>query len=87
MKAVALYHPNSEQGRPVEEFERNIKHQTGISINLVSVDTLEGSRMAELYAVTQYPSIIVSKDDGTLLKLWQGESLPLINEVVSYLIA
>lgn len=87
MKAVVLYHPASEHSRAVEEFAHNIKAQTGIELDLLSVDTVEGSRKAEVYDITQYPAVLVTKDDGSMQKMWQGETLPLINEVVSYLIA
>lgn len=87
MKAIALYHPNSDHSRSIEEFAHSMKMQSGQDIELVSLETIEGSSMAELYDITQYPAVIVRKDDGAMQKMWQGETLPLVNEVVSYLIA
>jgi hypothetical protein len=33
-----------------------------------------------------YPAIMVMAIDGTLLHLWQGAQLPLLDEVASYTI-
>jgi hypothetical protein len=40
--------------------------------------------MASLYDVVQYPSIMVVRDDGGIVRAWQGDVLPLMNEVASY---
>lgn len=87
MKAIAIYNPNSEHSRSVEEFNRNLEVRTGKKLELLSTETREGSEMANLYGIMDYPAIIVSADDGVMHKLWQGQQLPLIDEVVSYLIA
>lgn len=41
--------------------------------------------MASLYDVTRYPAVLATREDGELLYLWQGEQLPLMNEVAAYL--
>jgi len=84
MNVVVLYHPNSEHARAVLDFERDFDHQTGRKIELVSLETVEGSELAKLYDVTQYPAVVARDDSGKLLKLWQGGILPLINEVSYY---
>lgn len=65
----------------VREFERR---EPSRKVELVSLDTREGAAMARLYDVTQYPAIVALKDDGQLLQFWQGEQLPLMNEVAVY---
>lgn len=87
MKAVALYYPNSDRARSVIEFKQNIERRSGKSIDLISLETVEGSDMAELYGIVDYPAVLVIADNGSLHKLWEGSQLPLIDEVVSYLIA
>lgn len=83
MNVVVLYHPNSEHERRVTDFERDLTRQTAKVVELLSLETVEGAEMAKLYDVVQYPAVLARADNGTLLKLWQGD-LPLINEVSYY---
>ncbi len=69
----------------VEEYARDFERQRGQAIELVSLDTVGGADMARLYGIMQYPALMVIRDDGQLLKEWQGERLPLMDEVASYL--
>lgn len=69
----------------VEEYARDFQRVRSKEIQLVSLDTREGSDMARLYDVTSYPAVLAIKDDGQLLKFWQGPNLPLKDEVAGYL--
>lgn len=80
-----LYRPKSEFARTVEEYARDFERQRGRALELVSLETVEGAEMARLYGIVQYPALLAIRDDGQLLKEWQGERLPLMDEVVSYL--
>jgi hypothetical protein len=85
MKVLVLYRPNSEQARVVEEFVRNFRaRHDPEQLELLDIDTREGSRAAQLYGVMQYPTVLVVQTDGTLQRSWEGETLPLVDEVVSY---
>lgn len=84
---VVLYRPNSEHARTVEEFVDTLKRRSGTAddkIEMVSLDTRDGSATASLYDVVQYPAILALQNDGRLLKDWQGSTMPLVNEVSSY---
>lgn len=85
MKVLILYRPNSEHGRLIEEFihEYQQRHQSD-RLEVLNIDTREGSAMATLYDIMQYPAILVTQADGGVQKLWQGDSLPLMDEVASY---
>lgn len=84
MKAVALYHPQSDHGRRVEDYARDYKRRGGErQIELVSLETREGAEQARLYDVTSYPALLIVASGGQLQKLWQG-GLPLMNEVDAY---
>jgi len=85
MKVFILYHPNSEWARIVEEYAHDFEHFKGKKIELVNLDTREGAAMATLYDITTYPAVLATKEDSQLLKEWQGEVLPLMNEVAAYL--
>ncbi len=85
MKVLILYRPNSEHARLVEEFIRDFqsRHQSD-HLEVLNLDTREGSSTASLYDIVQYPAILVVQDFGRLQKSWEGEQLPLMEEVASY---
>jgi hypothetical protein len=85
MKVVILYRPNSEHGRLTEEFihEYQRRHQSD-RVEALSIDSRDGSAMATLYDIVQYPAILVLQGDGSTQKIWQGDALPLMDEVASY---
>lgn len=86
MKTLILYQPRSEYSRSVEEFVQNLERTyPDVHPTLTDVDSLEGSHLAELYDVMQYPAIIVLADDGSLVNSWVGDRLPLIDAVAGYL--
>jgi hypothetical protein len=86
MKIIALYRPNTDHERTVTDYQRDFKHHTGHDIELVSLDAVEGDGMAKLYDVTSYPAVLAVTDEGVLKQLWQGEVMPLMNDVQAYLL-
>lgn len=87
MKIVALYRPNTDHERTVTDYQRDFLQRTGQEIELVSLDTVEGSDMARLYDVTSYPALLAVTDEGVLKQMWQSELLPLMDEVQAYTLA
>jgi hypothetical protein len=85
MKIVILYRPQSEHARVVEEFIQNYRdhHSTG-RLEALNVDGREGSATASLYDVMQYPTILALANDGSVLHSWEGDMLPLSDEVAAY---
>lgn len=69
----------------VEEYAHDFERQKGTAIGLVSLETREGADLARLYEIVRYPALLVSRESGELLKHWEGEPLPLMNEVAGYL--
>ncbi len=85
MRVLILYRPNSEHGRMIEEFIQDYqsRHRSD-HLEVLNIDTREGSATATLYDVMQYPAILVLQTDGYVHKIWQGDSLPRLDEVASY---
>ena len=85
MKVVILYRPNSEHGRAVDAFIRDYQmaHQDS-KLEVLDVDSRDGSATASLYDIMQYPAILALRGDGSLLKAWEGDLLPLMNEIAYY---
>lgn len=88
MKLVVLYRPESEYSRGVEEFITTYKrwHESE-KLDVISYDSREGSAMASLYDIMTQPAILALRDDGSVLKIWTGDTLPLMDEVASYTFA
>ena len=86
MKVLILYRPESEHASTVELFVRDFQHQhdLGNKIELVSVNTRDGAATASLYDIWAFPTIMVTGDDGRMINMWQGEPLPLMDEVAGY---
>lgn len=84
MRAYILYHPRSDHSRTVEEYANDFERIKGKKIELLSLETREGADMAGLYGIVQYPAVIALRQDGQLLKNWEGLPLPLMNELAAY---
>ncbi|MEO8863108.1 MAG: hypothetical protein ABI354_02185 [Candidatus Saccharimonadales bacterium] len=85
MKVYVLYRSKGEFSRRVEEYVRDYERTRGASIEAIDIDTREGAELVERYGVMQYPCLMVVRDDGQLLREWQGvDNLPLMNELASY---
>jgi hypothetical protein len=87
MKVVILYRPKSESATKVEAFVHDYQVRHGSAkLELLNVDEREGIALVSLYDIMSYPAILALAIDGTLLHMWQGEQLPLMDEVASYVI-
>jgi hypothetical protein len=85
MKVLVLYRPNSEHGRIVEDFIRELRRRVDEArLEVLNIDTRDGSATASLYDIMQYPAILVLQNDGYLQKCWMGDEIPLLDEVAAY---
>jgi hypothetical protein len=85
MRTVILYHPNSEFAGMAEDYKRDYENRRhGAQIELISLETVEGSNMAKLYDVVRYPAILAIGLDNSLQKLWQDRPWPPFDEVAAY---
>jgi hypothetical protein len=85
MKATLLYRPNSEFSRSVDEFIREFRGRSSFPLEVVDVDSRDGTNIAEVHDIVDNPAVLVLRDDGSLVKSWAGTPLPLVNDVVGYL--
>lgn len=86
MKLLVLYRPTSEHARVTEEFIAELKHRyPEVAIDVEDVDSPNGSRLVETYDILEYPSLLALDNVGSVVNIWVGSSLPLINDVAGYL--
>lgn len=71
----------------VEIFARDFSRQTGHETELVSLESKKGAELANLYDIVDYPAIMVVTEEGRLQNIWQGKTLPMINEVQGYILS
>lgn len=87
MKVLVLYRPNSEFARRVEEFVHDLKTRNDLDdrhLEVMDIDSREGSATASLYDIMTNPSVLVVGDDGSYVKSWEGDDLPMLDEVAGY---
>jgi hypothetical protein len=85
MKVVVLYRPNSEHGRLVETFIQDFRHQHNAGrLEVLDIDSRDGAATAMLYDIMQFPTILALANDGSVTKSWEGEMLPLMDELAYY---
>jgi len=84
MRVVCIYRDNQDYSRSVEEWLENFYRQTGREIETMNPD--ENISFCEAYDVVEYPTILALGNSGEVLSSWRGRDLPLINEVLYYMI-
>lgn len=84
MRVVCIYRDNQDYSRSVEEWLENFYRQTGREIETMNPD--ENISFCEAYDVVEYPTILALGNSGEVLSSWRGRDLPLINEVLYYMV-
>jgi len=85
MKVYILYRPKSEHARLVEEFAHEFERQRAAHrLEVMDIDSRDGSATASLYDIMSYPAILALTDDGQVLKSWVGEKVPPLMDELAY---
>ena len=50
------------------------------------MDPDENTNFCETYGIVEYPTILALDNQGSVREMWRGRDLPLINEVLYYVI-
>ncbi len=89
MKALVFYRPKTEHESEVLTYVRDFgRAHPEAEIELVDLNSREGARQAEVYGIMQYPAILALKeDDGSVINLWQGQPLPLMDELAAHVVS
>ena len=81
MKTQLVYRfSNVQQRIKAENFLRDIGADVRPQITEVDIDTPDGSQLAQLYQIYDYPGILITRDDGQLVQLHQ-QKWPLLSEI------
>ena len=84
MRVVCIYREGQDYSRSVSEWLENFRRQTGREIEVMDPDNNTG--FCEAYDIVEYPTIMALGERGEVRASWRGRNLPLINEVLFYMI-
>ena len=84
MRVVCIYRDNQDYSRTVTEWLENLRRQTGREMEIMDPDKNTG--FCEAYDVVEYPTILALDNNGVVRASWRGKTLPLINEVLFYMV-
>lgn len=84
MRVVCVFRDNQDYSRSVTEWLENFRRQTGREVEAMNPD--ENTNFCETYDIVEYPTIIALGETGDVREIWRGKDLPLINEVLYYMI-
>ncbi len=85
MRTIILSREGTDYARPVSEFIEMFRRKyPDRKIETVDLDSREGAESARMYGITRYPGIVIYADGGRVIQTWQGEPLPLLDEVAAF---
>ncbi len=84
MRVVCVYRDKQDYTRSVEEWIENLRRQTGREIETMDPD--KNPSFCETYDIVEYPTILALGNDGSIRAIWSGRNLPLMNDVLYYMI-
>ena len=85
MRVFCLYRPNTETERAVTDLNAELKRRYNSDLELISMDTVEGDRLAEVYDIWNFPAVVAVDSNGAPQKSWSDGQLPLLSELNYYL--
>ena len=85
MRGIIFYRKNSESESAATRYQHDFERFTGKKLELMDVDTREGTALARIHDVVQYPAILALDDEGRHQNFWQGEIMPKMDDVAGYL--
>ncbi|HEY6736436.1 MAG TPA: hypothetical protein VI322_01840 [Candidatus Saccharimonadia bacterium] len=84
MTTYLLYNLGTPAGRWANETAEALK-QEQVSVELLDADSPRGIELAQHYDVLGRPAIVMVRDDGSPVQVWQGQDgLPQLADVVYY---
>lgn len=84
MRVVCVFRDNTDYARMVLEWLEGFRRKTGREIEVLDPD--KDARFCELYDIVEYPTIMAIGGRGEVVASWRGKQLPLIDEVLYYML-
>jgi transketolase C-terminal domain/subunit len=84
MKIIAFVTSENESNDQLKNISDRLE-DNGFSLDFVNVETREGVDKSQVYDILQTPSIVVTTDDGSVVRSWTGE-LPTTSDVINNIV-
>lgn len=84
MRVICIFKEKQDYSRSVNEWLKDYYRQTGREIETMDPD--QNTSFCEAYDVVEYPTILALGERGDIRASWKGRQLPLINEVLYYMV-
>lgn len=81
MRVVCVWRENQDYSRMVEEWLTEFGRRSGKEIESLDPDMPDGESFCRAYDVVEYPTLMALGDDGGVLAMWRGQTLPTFDEV------
>ena len=81
MRVVCVWRRESDYGRMMEEWLTEFEQRTGVEVESIDPDGRDGVGFCLAYDIVEYPTLLALDNDGAVLDLWKGQSLPTFDEV------
>ena len=75
MICYLLYNRDTTGQRTAEDLAKRIELED-VETELVDADSPRGIQLAENYDVMDRPAVLLVKEDGAIMQVWQGDQLP-----------
>lgn len=85
MRVVVVWRDNTEYAREVISWMEEFERATGKSIESLSPDSIDGEIFVRARDIMQYPTVVVVKDDGIVVREFKGTPLPQFEDVSYFL--
>lgn len=82
-RVVCVFRDNQDYSRSVFEWLEDFRRQTGHEIEVLDPD--ENDDFCKTYDVVEYPTLLALSNEGGVLASWRGKMMPLVNEVLFYM--
>lgn len=84
MRVVIIWRDNTDYARTVIDWLRDFELRTGTTIESLSPDEPAGESLCRAYDIVEYPTMLALDNDGSVLSMWRGTSMPRIGDVSYY---
>jgi hypothetical protein len=86
MKLIVLYKPRSEHARSLEEYLTDFHTiYPSVEVEQLDAESVEGINKSIVYDILDFPALIATANDGSVINMWIGQMLPQKQEVIGYL--
>ena len=86
MRIVVVFKEQSEYGREAIEWIDEFEKRTSKEVEQMDPETVEGEGFCQARDIVRYPAVVVCGEDGRVVEQWMGSPMPVIDDVMAFMI-